>query len=213
LYEKYPLLYLSKKVFYDTQWLPISTIWGIDEDYDWNLQNYIKQSVQLQWALLDIVLNKFVNIHSKENLIDSILNCFLFDEIDKKIINKIVINYYENKYWEVNYLILPLIERTFRKLVQKSWWQIITVKNNRNWDNEISYLSLDTLLKNKVIENIFWKDSTQFFCMVLTDNLWFNLRNIMSHWLDDYGILLKKYTADILMSILFYLTFVEEKNE
>lgn len=212
LYKKYPLLYLSEKVFYDGQWLPVSTVGGIEEDYDWNLYSYMGQIIQFQWILLDVALNKFLSIHKKEEVVKNINKCFIFDEIDKILINNIIDNYYKAKYWEVNYQILPLIERTFRKVIQRSGWQIITIKKNSNCNNEISYISLDGLLKNKILESIFWKDSVVSFRIVLTEKLWFNLRNIMAHWLDDYGILLKKYTSDILISILFYLSLLEEKK-
>jgi len=212
LVKKYPILYLINKTKYDENWMPIMTIWDINEDYDGNLYNYITQNIQLKWIFLWFLLDKLIEIDGKEKLTEQICNCSIYSDIDKEIIIKIMSNYYNWDYINMNYLILPFIERVFRKIIYLSWWMIIWTKNNK-WNLETHYLSLDILLKNKIIENIFWKDSAILFNIILTEKYWLNLRNIAAHWLDDNWILMEREISNILLCILLYLSLIKNKNE
>ncbi len=205
LVKKYPFQYMISKKILDKNGFPVHIIWWIEEDYDWNLYQQITQDLHISSIFIEEVLKKFIKIYKINDLVKDFMQNSLYEEDDEKFIKKIFDNYYKWNYLEFNFMAIPFIEKSFRKLNEIMGITILNYKNGK-----IEYKSLDYLIKSWIIKNIFksrWADFELYFRLILTMVEGWNLRNNLAHWIEINHF----YSKDIsnrLFHILLYFSLI-----
>lgn len=198
LIDKYPLQFSINKKILDKNWFPIHIIKSVDDDYNGNLYYQITQDLNIWTMFIDKVMDKFIEKYTVDDLLNEFMKNKLCNKEDEKLITNILDNYYKWNYLEFNFLVIPFIEKLFRKLNQVLGITIINYK-----DDKIEYKSLDYLIKSWVIKNIFksrWEDFELYFRLVLTMVEGWNLRNNLAH-----GIELNYFYSKNISNRLFHI--------
>lgn len=198
LIKKYPLQFIIDKKVFDKNWFPIHIIKWINEDYDWNLYHQITQDLNIISIFMEKVLEKFLEKYTTEELVKELMQNSLCDDEDEKLIKNIYENYYKWNYLEFNFLVIPFIEKLFRKLNEMLGITIVNYK-----DNKIEYKSLDYLITSWIIKNLFRSrgdDFELYFRLVLTMVEGWNLRNNLAH-----GIELNHFYDNNISNRLFHI--------
>lgn len=206
LVKKHPLLYMINKQTIDKNWFVVNNIGSINDDYDANLYNQITQDLHIGSIFIDKVLLKFIEKYKVKDLIKEFRKETIFKKEDEKLLKIILNKYYKWKYLEFNALVIPFIEKSFRTLNEVIWYTIINYK-----DNKIEYVSLDRLIWNWLIKNIFrirWDDFELYFRLILTMVEWWNLRNNFAHWI-EFEFFYDKKVSDRLFHILLCFTLIK----
>lgn len=182
LIKDYPLQFLISKKILDKNWLPIHTIKWIYEDYDWNLYHQITQDLHISSVFIDKVLEKFIEKYSVDDLVNELMKNGLSEQEDEKFIKNIFENYYKWNYLEFNFLVIPFVEKLFRRLNEMLGITILNYK-----DDKIEYKSLDYLITSWVVRDLFrsrWDDFELYFRLILTMIEGWNLRNNLAHGIE-----------------------------
>lgn len=182
LASKHPFQYMIDRKILDKNGFPIHIVKWIEEDYDSNLYYQITQDLSIGSVFIDTVLEKFLKRYTSDDLVSELMKNNIYQDEDKKIINDIFKNYCKWNYLEFNFLVIPFIEKSFRKLNELLGYTII---NYKDW--KIEYKSLDYLIKSWIIKDMFrsrWEDFELYFRLLLTMVEWWNLRNNLAHWIE-----------------------------
>lgn len=139
--------------------------------------NYM--GLELAWTAPNLrgVIKRFQEKFSEKEIIGFLKKSPIFNDDSLQIIEIGLKAYLEEKYLVSNHLLIPQIERAFRKLLELSGG--LLYKENRNGGYHL--FQLDKILRDEVLEKILGKDLCIYFRVVLTDIRGWNLRNEICH--------------------------------
>lgn len=209
--ESCPFLSILSCNLSNWQGIPTTIVW-------WVLSNDIERKIQHHWAdilqydiviFLWIILEEFFKRFDVNEMVGEIQKSPIFLSEDTNHLKRILSSYKEWDYIVTCSLSIPYIESLVRETL--SYMKVPVLKDNKEWWFDYTWLGtlLDT--KNKDTDSIFHKFKTIYWSygedvifhldLVLTNNLWFNLRNDFCHWIHRH-IFYKKDTADMLLFVL-----------
>lgn len=196
LIKDFPLQYRAVVKKYDKNWICIAEIdpsmW--DKALKWQRIFQYQQEISFNFSL-NKVCSLIKQNNRNENLFegDILLEC-----IEHEIIEKLRNLYINWKNLEFCCIAIPLIEASFRKMLQNVWWCIFV---DKEWGVEYKNLHQifdDELLKISMPNE--FKDFVYYCRVILIEKHGFNLRNNLSHWLDLIG-----FSDDTVANRIFHI--------
>ncbi len=209
LAKKAPISYLISRQIQDRQGRPVALIGSLEDDLLGHIvhlssQNMVFASIFLR-QVIEEVISRFELI--PQNIIDYLYQSTVFDNDKKTIIFDGLTSYLGNKHVVAIHLLIPQIESAFRKLVEHSGGSVL--KPSRGGGMHLK--TLDELLRDQRIINIFGEDMSLYFRILLTDQRGWNLRNDVCHGIcpaDTFQVNI----SDRVFHVLLCLALVREKE-
>ena len=121
---------------------------------------------------------------------------------------KIGLDYYFNKkYVESSHILIPQIEDLFRVLIEMSGGAIY--KSGRY--GGLFLKTLDELLRDDIISNVFNDETSEYFRIILTDQRGWNIRNNICHGITNVAYF-NIEIADRIFHVLLLLAQIRNKE-
>jgi len=210
LAQQSPISYLLTKKIQDHQGRPIAFIGSIDDDLIGNIIHLIVQKIQISIVFLRRLMEEFISRFnlSPKKVVDYLYQSPAFDENKREIIFSGIRAYMEDDHLTAIHLLIPQIESAFRKLVEHTGCPVL--KHSRNGGMHLK--TLDELLRDQRIINIFGKDMSLYFRILLTDQRGWNLRNDICHGISPAATF-QVYISDRIFHVLLCLGLVRDKAD
>jgi len=208
--KNYPIQFLFTHKIIDIDGHPIATIGSIEEDLEGHVVKQISQDMSLVSFLLretiDTMIKKFGM--KAEEVIDYLYKSPIFEEERKEIIIKGIESYLKGDFISSLHLLIPQIEAAIRNLAEKIGVPILKPSRTGGF----FYRTLDELLREKGIIQVFSEDMCLYFRVLFTDPRGWNLRNNVCHGIGKTNYFNHK-SADRVFHALLCLGTVRKKEE
>ena len=208
LVKQYPLVYLMSTKLFDPKGRPMSHIGSYELDPEGQLVLHIAKSMNLGSFSLNAAIQTLIHVgcFTSEKFIDDVIKPSpLFEDNRQEIIKKAIDFYLAGDYLNSCHLLVPQIENAIRNLVEISGGAVI--KQQRQTSHGFQLKTLDELLRQDCVKEVFTEDGAFYFRLVLTDQRALNLRNLLCHGIlppESFGV----GAADRLIHVLVLLGLV-----
>lgn len=210
LAKKFPFTYMMGNHFLDPKGRPMREVGSLDDDFEGNLALHIVQGMNLKFHFLGMAIHNMLECEAitVDKIMDGMVNpCPIFEEDRYGIIQEALQYFIDGNYIVFSHLIIPQLENAICNLVEMSGLSVLKcAKNGKGFQLK----TLDDLLRLQPVIDAFTEDGAYYLRLVLTNQLGFNLRNLMCH-----GIVPPQYfgcsAAGLLLHVLFMLGAVREK--
>lgn len=203
--KKFPLLAIFSTSIIDNNWGLAGSLWWLD-DLEKNLMKQAWENIVFWNIFLEIIFTHFIENIDKAELYDFIVNSDIIKWESEMEIKELINNLYDNKFYALAGVLIPMIENLFRKIVKLNWW-VIKIEDKRNW--WLMYKPLGAILNDSILIDIFTEDIMFYFKVVLSERLWLNLRNDFCHWIDREKFFDKKITFRILHIFIILISVIK----
>lgn len=209
LAKKAPITYLSPRQIQDHQGRPVAFIGSLEDDLIGHIVHLSAQNMQLASPFIRRVLAEtFARFKLNPNdIVKYLYQSPVFDEDKKDIILAGVTAYIEDNHLTAIHLLIPQIESAFRKLVEHTGGSVL--KPGRGGGMHLK--TLDELLRDQRVVDIFGEDISLYFRILLTDQRGWNLRNDVCHGISPVGTF-QVYVSDRVLHALLCLAVVRENE-
>lgn len=209
LAKKAPISYLFPRQIQDHQGRPVAFIGSLEDDLIGNIVHLIAQNMGISVVFLRRVIEEFISRFkvTPEKIIDYLYKSPVFDEDKREIILSGIKAYLANKHLSAIHLLIPQIESAFRKLVEHTGGSVL--KPSRGGGMHLK--TLDELLRDQRVINIFGEDMTLYFRILLTDQRGWNLRNDVCHGISPAATF-QVNISDRVFHTLLCLALVRDKE-
>lgn len=209
LVEKAPIAYLFPRQIQDHQGRPVALIGSLEDDLIGNIVHLTAQNMRISVVFLRRVIEEFIEKFkvTPENIIDYFYKSPVFDEDKKEIILSGIKAYLSDDHLSAIHLLIPQIECAFRKLVEHTGGSVL--KHSRSGGMHLK--TLDELLRDERIINIFGEDMALYFRILLTDQRGWNLRNDVCHGISPAATF-QVNISDRIFHTLLCLALVRDKD-
>lgn len=204
LAQKYPFRYMMSNHFLDTKGRPMAEIGSLESDFDGNLALHIVETMNLKFHFLSMAIQNMIDCGaiSVDKIMDNmIIPCPIFEEDRYDIIREALQCFMDGKYVLFSHLLIPQLENAICNLVEMSGMSALKFSKK---GNGYQLKTLDDLLRMQPVIDAITEDGAYYLRLVLTNQLGFNLRNLMCH-----GIVAPQYfgysAAARLLHVLFML--------
>ncbi len=211
LTKYYPLKYMMGTNIMDLKGRPMSYIGSYNSDPEGQLILHVAQKLNIDAIFLGMAINKLLttNTLTTENVMSSLIKQSpLFDENRYEVIATALNYFIDGKYLLFCHLIIPQIECAICNLVELSGASILKPQRNKKG---FQLRTLDELLREQIIRDVFTEDGAYYLRIVLTDQRALNIRNLLCH-----GVLPPQYfglgTAGRLLHVLIMLGMVQQQE-
>lgn len=210
---KYPLQFLCTTQVISDEGIPVAKLSTLEEDYDNHFQRYASQYLQFGSFFLKLVVDELKKWISKHDIIEYFKNSTLFENENKKYLERAISAYWDNDYLISSHLFIPLIESAIRELIKNCGGVVLKPNILGGYDR----LTLSQLLNGQgsIIENVFsgaGQNMTFYFRLVLTEKLGMNLRNDFAHGFGKKKFFTRE-VSDRLFHIMVCLSLVRKKGK
>ncbi|MFQ5688222.1 MAG: DUF4209 domain-containing protein [Candidatus Scalindua sp.] len=209
LAKRAPISFLASRQIQDHQGRPIAFIGSLEDDMIGNIVHLTSQNMSMSAGFLRCVIEELV-VRFKltpEKIIDYFYQSPVFDEDKKAIIFDGIDAYLKNNHLAAIHLLIPQIEGAFRKLVENTGGSVL--KPSRGGGMHLK--TLDELLRDQKIINVFGEDTSLYFRILLTDQRGWNLRNDVCHGINPAATF-QVNISDRVFHILLCLASVRYKE-
>lgn len=209
LAQKAPISYLVPRQIQDHQGRPVAFIGSLEDDLIGNIVHLSAQNMGISVVFLRRVMKKFISKFklTPQKIIDYFYQSSVFDEDKREIILNGIKAYLENNHLTAIHLLIPQIESAFRKLVEHTGGSVL--KPSRGGGLHLK--TLDELLRDQRIINIFGEDMSLYFRILLTDQRGWNLRNDVCHGISPAATF-QVNISDRVFHTLLCLALVRDKE-
>lgn len=208
LSDSSPLNFLMPRTLLGEDGRTVAKIGSIEEDSEGNVIHQITQNLNVELFFLNRVLDKFIEHHTldSEKLLRILMESPIFEDGKKELLKKGIEMYFNEDYIASIHILIPQIEKVFRRLINLSGGTtIIPAKNNDGFRVKL----FGAILSDPIIEKVFSEDHKLYFRILFIDQRGLNLRNNISHGLSSVNTF-NKANANLLIHVLFILSLVRE---
>ena len=181
LVKKYPFQFMIGSNLMDIKGHPMSYVGPYKDDPEGQLILQMAQTLNIQSCFLPIAINRLLTTKTLtvENVMTSlIIPSPLFEENRYDIIREATDLFIQKKYVLFCHLIVPQIEYAICNLVEMSGVSILKPqRENKGYQLR----TLDDLLREQCIEDVFTPDGALYLQIVLTNQKALNIRNLLCH--------------------------------
>lgn len=176
-------------------------------DYESLLLKEMGQTIILNSSLFDYFLREIIvkNNKSCENLVDLIYKSPVFKVENREIIFKGVEAFLNGNHIVSVHLLIPQIEVAFKKIIELQSGNIL----QKNRLNGMNFQTLDSLIKDKLVENIYDEETIFYFRAVLSDPRGLNIRNDVCHGIVNADSFNFSYSL-LIMHLIFLLAQITD---
>jgi len=174
-----PISYLFPRQIQDHQGRPVAFIGPLEDDLIGNIVHLTAQNMGISTVFLRRVIEESISRFkiTPDKIIDYMYKSPVFDQDKKEIISSGITVYLSNEHLSAIHLLIPQIENAFRTLVEHTGGSVL--KPSRGGGMHLK--TLDELLRDQRIIDVFGEDMALYFRILLTDQRGWNLRNDVCH--------------------------------
>ena len=189
----------------------IATIGSLEEDEAGNVIQQMSQNMQVQAIFLREVLDKAIEKYrlDETKILEYLFQSPAFEDSKKELLRLGLRSYLNKDNITAIHLLIPQIEDSFRRVLELCGGVIL--KQTRDGDG-FQYKTLDEILRDERLYQVFGENSMLYFRVVLTDRKGWNIRNEVAHGLlpqDRFNF----HISDRLIHILLCLAAVREEKD
>lgn len=179
LISRNPLTYFFNHMITDYDGRTVATLKPPAEDPEPHLARHMAQSLTFDNIILSPVLDRFFGEYGVDapKFVALLNNSVAFTDMQTPALMAGVTAYISGLYATAAHILVPQIERSFRQLLEVAGGSIL--KNNR--DGGYDLVTLDEILRDPVLAEIFGENVTFYFRTLLTNKVGWNLRNDLCH--------------------------------
>lgn len=204
LVAKYPLKFLCSTNLMDVKGRPMSVVGPYDNDPEGHLILHIAEKMQLNAYFLDYAIKAMVQIGALTT--EKIMNNFikespLFEDNRYGIIEKALDAFFQQEYTIMCHLLVPQIENAICNLVELSG---TTVLKSQRKGNGFQLKTLDELLGEKIVKDVFTENGAYYLRLVLSEQRGLNIRNLLCHGLvppDNFNVVVAERLIHVLLML------------
>ncbi len=204
-----PIAFLIPMELQDNMGRPLAKIGSLEEDLEGHTVKHMSQNMAFESMFLRQVLESLIK---KYPALENLLLAYLFRSpifVDgrKSIIGQGVKEYLNGNHMTAAHLLIPQIENALRVLIETAGGSVL--KSARG--GGFNYKTLDDLLRDPLLVQVFGEDITFYFRALLIDPRGWNLRNCLCHGLCDaneFG----PSMSDRIIHVLLCLALVRKKE-
>lgn len=160
---------------------PMSYIGPYEDDPEVQLVLHMAQKLNIQSSFLDIAINRLLTTNTlivEEVMTSLIIPSPLFEENRYDIIREAIELFIQGKYVLFSHLIVPQIEHAICNHVEMSG---VSILKPQRGGKGYQLRTLDDLLREQCIEDVFTSDGALYLQIVLTNQKALNIRNLLCH--------------------------------
>jgi hypothetical protein len=189
--KKTVLQFLMTQSIQDHKGRPIAKIGPLQEDLDGHIVLHMSRNMSFSTIFLRLILERLQDKFnlSPQSISDFLYKSPLFEPDRMPIINAGLQAYLEGNHIVAAHLLIPQIEDALRNLVELAGSAIY--KPNRS--GGLSLKTLDEVLRDEVIAQVFGENAAFYLRGLLTDQRGWNIRNTVCHGMAAAGF----FTADM----------------
>jgi|APSaa5957512622_1039677.scaffolds.fasta_scaffold10569_2 hypothetical protein len=209
LAQKAPISYLVPRQIQDHQGRPIAFIGSLEDDLIGNIVHLSAQNMGISVVFLRRVMEEFISRFklTPKNVVDYLYQSPVFDEDKRELILNGIRAYLKNDHLTTIHLLIPQIESAFRKFVEHTGGPVL--KPSRGGGMHLK--TLDELLRDQRVINVFGEDMSLYFRILLTDQRGWNLRNDVCHGISPAATF-QVNISDRVIHTLLCLALVRDKE-
>lgn len=207
-YEQFPLLQiLSGQTIIDENGRIKQRIDANNDDGESMLIKEMGETITLNSDLFNLFLREIINKNNKscEDLVDLIYKSPVFKVENREIIFKGVEAFLNEDHIVSVHLLIPQIEAAFKKIIELQSGNIL----QKNKFQGMNFQTLDSLVKNDLVKNIYDDETIFYFRAVLSDPRGLNIRNDVCHGIVNADRFNFSYSL-LVMHIIFLLARVRD---
>ena len=208
LVKQYPLVYMMSTKLFDPKGRPMSSIGSYEHDPEGQLVLHMTQSMNLGSFSLNAAIQTLIRVgcFTADKFIDEVIKPSpLFEANRQEFIRKAIVAYIEGDFPSACHYLVPQIENAICNMVEISGGSVI--KPQRQSSHGFQLKTLDDLLRQDCVNEVFTEDGAFYLRLVLTDQRALNLRNLLCHGIlppESFGV----GAADRLIHVLVLLGLV-----
>lgn len=205
-----PLQFICHCERIDEKGRVVANVGSLENDLEGRIVLEISNNLSFSSSFLLLIFKEAINKKglNKDELMEFIKLSPIISENMVSIINKGIEAYFKTDYLVFMHLIIPQIEEAFRQLLKLCGGN--TLKPARNGGYNLK--TLDDLLREELVLNIFGEDATIFFKILFTDQRGWNIRNRVCHGIVDTQVLNNPAIATRVLHALICLGLVRKEN-
>lgn len=207
-YEQFPLLQiLSGQTIIDGNGRIKQKIEANNDDGESVLIKEMGEAITLNSSSFDLFLRKIINKNNKscEDLVDLIYKSPVFKVENHQIIFKGVEAFLNEDHIVSVHLLIPQIEAAFKKIIELQSGNIL----QKNKFQGMNFQTLDSLVKNDLVKNIYDDETIFYIRAVLSDPRGLNIRNDVCHGIINADSFNFSYSL-LVMHIIFLLAQIRD---
>lgn len=207
-YDQFPLLQIfSGQTVIDESGRIKQKIEANNDDDESLIIKEMGQTIILNSSLFNVFLRKIINKNKKscEDLVDLIYKSPVFKLENREIIFKGVEAFLNEDHIVSVHLLIPQIEAAFKKIIELQSGNIL----QKNKFQGMNFQTLDSLVKNDLVKNIYDDETIFYFRAVLSDPRGLNIRNDVCHGIINAEIFNFSYSL-LVMHIIFLLAQIRD---
>lgn len=210
LEKKYQVSFLFTKQVQDYQGRPIATIGPLEQDLMDHIVSQSSQNMRITSVFLREVLEELVSRFqlTAKDIVDYLYRSPVFEDEKKSVLFEGLKAYLDGQNIVAIHLLVPQIESAFRKLIELTGGSVL--KPARRGGMHLK--TMDELLRAQTIVDIFGKDASLYFRILLTDQRGWNIRNDVCHGIIPADAF-QSYISNRIFHVLLLLSFVRETEK
>lgn len=183
-----PMVYLFSKSISDEKGRVVATVGSYLDDLDGNIIYLMSQNMSSTSFLLNELIKSFIAKFkiSDEILLQQLFKSPVFRDEKREIIRKGLETYFNNDHLVALHVLVPQFEDALRNLIEMCEGSVFKI----NRTGGFHYKTLDEILRDPIIENIFDENMSLYFRVLFTDPRGWNIRNNLCHGIgnaDNFG--------------------------
>lgn len=210
LAKEAPVSFLFTKQLQDHQGRPIATIGALENDLMGHIVSQTSQNMRISSIFLRRVLEELFSRYKVEtqDLVGYLYESPVFEEDKKIILHDGIKAYMDDNHLVGIHLLVPQVENAFRKLVELSGGSVL--KPGRT--GGLNLKTLDEILRDQNIVDIFGEDESLYFRILLTDQRGWNIRNNVCHGIIPAEVF-QSIISDRIFHVLLLLSLIRKTEK
>lgn len=204
LVGKYPLKFMCSTNLMDSKGRPMSIIGSYESDPEGHLILHIAEKMNLNAYFLDYAIKVMMQTGALST--EKIMNNFikdspLFEDNRYVVIEKALDSFFQQDFVIMCHLLVPQIENAICNLVELSG---TTVLKSQRKGNGFQLKTLDELLGEKIVKDVFTEDGAFYLRLVLSEQRGLNIRNLLCHGLvppDNFNAVVAERLIHVLLML------------
>lgn len=207
--KKAPISYLFPHQIQDHKGRPIAYVGPLEDDLIGNVVQLTAQNMSITAIFLRRVIEELITRFrlSPKSIVEYLFQSPVFEDEKKATILEGFKAYFENNHLAALHLLIPQIENSFRRLVEHGGGSVL--KPSRGGGMHLK--TLDELLRDRRVVEVFGEDFTLYFRILLTDQRGWNLRNDICHGISPSAAF-QVNISDRVFHIFLCLALIKEQE-
>jgi predicted RNase H-like nuclease len=202
-----PLMFLIHRQIQDRHGRPVASVGGLDDDLEGNVVTQMAQNMSIAAFFIRMLLQEVVKKFdvSADKLLEYLFQSPAFHTEKRGLVKAGLAAFLRGDHVVAVHILIPQIEDALRNIVELTGGTVLRTRRGGGFQLR----TLDDLLRDERIEDVFGADAAFYFRVLLTDERGWNLRNTVCHGLASEADFCAA-AADRVLHLLLCLSLVRD---